>query len=68
MISVAISAILKQDSDKNEDNVEEIMADHIFEEHAEEIIMKAIQLQFTVKHSEKKQTSLQTYKNGKKTT
>jgi hypothetical protein len=35
------------------------MAEHIFEEHAEEIIVKAIQLQFTVKRSEEKQTSLE---------
>ena len=43
----------------DDDNAEDTMAEHIFEEHAEEIIMKAIRLQFTVKRSEKKQTSLE---------
>ena len=43
----------------DDDNAEDTMAEHIFEEHAEEIIMKAIRLQFTVKRSEEKQTSLE---------
>ncbi len=43
----------------DDDNAEDTMAEHVFEEHAEEIVKEAIRLQFTVKRNGEKQTSLE---------